>query len=195
MELIAITAEQNNLTSSLGRDKDYLLLLILLHYFCSLGCVPVCFVFMGIRKYYSNMEEIGRKATTVQTRALLRLESPSAVHWPIENLQHHAAWTATHSHAAFAKWGCSAAYAALHCYYDTVFFLALLSLFHPSITDVDRPWICSISSGSFWSLWTRRPCRLTLQLEAVFPSQMLRLAGFVCFTGVPSHRVDRHDGL
>lgn len=36
---------------------------------------------------------------------------------------------------------------------------------------------------------------LTLQEEAVFPSQMLRLAGFVCFTGLPSHRVDRHEGL
>lgn len=85
------------------------------------------------------MEEIGRKATTVQSRALLRLESPSAVHWSIEHLQHHAAWTATHSHAAFVKWGCSAPYAP-HSYYDTVyliFFWAPLSYFHPSTTDVD----------------------------------------------------------
>lgn len=44
----------------------------------------------GIRKHYSNMEEGGRKATTVQTRALLRIESPAAVHWSIQHLQHHA---------------------------------------------------------------------------------------------------------
>lgn len=53
-------------------------------------CAACLLCVYGIRKYYFNMEEIGRKATTVQTRALLRLESPSAVHWPIEHLQHHA---------------------------------------------------------------------------------------------------------
>lgn len=76
------------------------------------------------------------------------------------------------------------------------FYLALLS----SVSNADslfiRGWLISpFGSG------TTRLCRLTLREEASSspppqppPSLMLGLPGFVCITGLPSRRLDRHDG-
>lgn len=138
---------------------------------------------MRLGKHYSNMEEGGRGATTVQTRALLRLRSPSAAHWSVQHLQHHAGWTATHGRAALTRWGCRAADAALHSDSHTCFlfyfpfpffYLSPDGIVSPAFffifffTDVDSRFIYSwLLSPSLWSVIASL-CRLTLREEAVF---------------------------
>ncbi len=118
-----------------------------------------CLVLMRL-KHYPSTKERGRRATIVLTRALLRLQSRAAVHWSIQHLQHHAGWTATHSHAASIKCGYRAASAALRGHWDTVY---LIDFFSPSWFIFSSVYIRCLQSVYFqlfvslFFLWIKPP--------------------------------------